>query len=229
MAGGPFPKKNTEVSDYFDVVTPYLNTHASRLSVSSDNLSALNDLYDKGGSTPQSEFGWSQIWVLYSNPATVNKTIRTIVKTRRKQIETILRIIYSDIPESAFTTNDRNTLKLPKRDSEPTTIQAVQFVPVLSFKSVSNGIQIVRFKNPETPESNAMPPNQRCEVKRYVGEAKLADKDVPFIHFGDTGKHLFKVEYKPKDKGKTAYYRARYKTRTGKVGPWSDVQSEIVL
>lgn len=228
MAGGPIPRKNTEVDGYFNRVVPYLNTHAERLRISTENLSALNDLYDNSSGV-QDEDGWSQLWVPYSSPATVNKTIRNLISKRRKAIEGLLRGIYGDIPKSALTAKDRNTLNLRLRDSEPTTVQAVNFAPKLSIKKVSRGIQVLRFKNPETPESNAMPPGQRAEVQSFVGEAGLAGKDVPFAPLQDTGRHLLQVNYDPKNRGKTAYYRARYKTATGKVGPWSKVVSEIVL
>jgi len=229
MAGGPFPKKSTEVNDYFNRVIPYLNTHAARLRVSTENLSALNALFDNNSSAAQNELGWSQLWPLYFSRATVTPTIRDIIKARRAQMETILRTIYDDIPKSAFTANDRNTLHLPLRDSTPTTIQAVDFAPLLSFEKVSNGIQVVRIKNPETPDSNAMPPKQHAEVQQFIGEAGLKDKEVPFVPLQDIGKHLLQVDFVPEQKGKTAYYRARYKTRTGKTGPWSDVVSELVL
>ena len=126
-------------------------------------------------------------------------------------------------------TGDLAALGLTVPDTEPTTITAVDFAPNLSFHKVSTGIHIVRIKNPETPDSNAMPPSQKAEVQSFVGDAGLADNDVPFAPLQDSGKHLLKVEYEPTDKGKTAYYRARYKTATGKTGPWSAVASELVL
>ncbi len=88
-------------------------------------------------------------------------------------MENILRTIYGDIPASALTAKGRITLRLPLRDTKPTTIQPVDFAPVLSFVKVSNGIQVVRFKNPGTPDSNAMPPNQHAEVQQFVGDAGL--------------------------------------------------------
>ena len=144
-------------------------------------------------------------------------------------MEDTLRTIYGDIPKSALTLNDRNTLNLKERDTTPTAIQPVDFAPVISFEKVRNGIQLVRFQSPETPDTNAMPPNQDAEVQRFVGDAGLSDNDIPFTGLQDTGKHLLQVDFIPAEKGKTAYYRARYKTDTGKVGPWSDVASELVL
>ena len=227
---GPFPTTRTELNDYFDIAVPYLNDNNTRLSVSTENLGALNGFYDNGPpGAPQNVLGWSQLWPIYSNEGEVNDNIRDIMDNREDEMQTILRTIYADIPESALTENDRNTLNLQERDTTPTTIQAVDFAPVLSIDKVSNGIQQLRLKSPDTPDSNAMPENQKAEVQRFVGEAGLVDNDIEFEPFQDTGRHLLTVEYEPVDKGKTAYYRARYKTETGKTGPWSDVVNELVL
>ena len=226
--GGPFPTENSLINDYFALVVPYLENNAARLAIEAGNITILNDLYDKSSGVP-SEDGWSQIWVSYSDPAVVNKTFRDRLKTRKKQIQDHLRVIYADIPNSKFIDTDRNTLNIHERDSTPTTIQAVTFAPVLSFEEVKNGIQIVRFQNPETPDSNAMPDNQDAEVQQFVGASGLADNDIPFAHMEDTGKHLLQVNFTPEQKEKTAYYRARYETDTGKTGPWSDVVSELIL
>ena len=82
MAGGPFPDANSEVNDYFDLVTPYLNNNDARLSVSAGNLSTLNTFFDNSTGVP-TEDGWSQIWVKYSDPAVVNKTVRDLLKARK--------------------------------------------------------------------------------------------------------------------------------------------------
>lgn len=225
---GPFPNPLPLFNDYIDIVVPYLNVNAARLGVSGANLAVLNPTYDLGG-VAQNLLGWKQLWVLYSNTDTVTKSIRDIVKVRRGQLETRVRLIYGDIPNSALTANDRNTLNLPLRDTTPTPIQPVDFSPVLSFAEIKNGIQLLRFQNPATPDSNAMPEGQKTELQTFVGAAGIADDAIPFGNGVDNGKHLFKVTLPPTDKGKTAYYRARYKTETGKVGPWSDVASEIVV
>ena len=46
---GPFPTKTEQSNDYFNLVTPYINTRAAELSVSAPNLATLNDTYDNGG------------------------------------------------------------------------------------------------------------------------------------------------------------------------------------
>ena len=226
--GGPFPTKNSEINGYFNTVTVYLPDNAARLKIDAGYLSDLDTLYDNS-SGKQEEDGWSQLWVVYDDDAKVTTTIRNLIKARKKEMQTLLRKIYGDLPKSKLSEQDRLTLHLPERDDEPTTVQAVDFGPVISFEKIDNQIHILRFQNPETPDSNAMPPGQHVELELYVGDSGIEDNDVPFAHFEDTGTHLFQVDHDPADKKKTAYYRGRYETATGKTGPWGDVQSEIVI
>jgi len=225
---GPFPSPLPEFNDYVDIVQPYLNANYVRLGVTIANLTVLNNFYDQAG-VVQNDLGWKQLWVLYTNTDTQTKSVRDILKTRRSDLETQLRLIYGDIPKSALTANDRNTLNLPLRDTTPTPIQPVDFAPVISFDEIRNGIQVLRFQNPNTPDSNAMPGGQKVEIQTFVGNANIPDNNIVFAPYADSGRHLVKVTLLPTQKGLTAYYRARYKTETGKVGPWSDVVSEIIL
>ena len=225
MAQANFQQKLSQLNTYFLTAILYIDANRSRLSVSTENNDALQLLHDD----PATGNGWIQVYPLTTNRATSTGTLRDKRDNLRTAIVKKLREIYGDVPESVLTEDDRNSLRIFLRDTTPTEIQPVDFAPVLSFEKVSNGIQIVRFQNPETPDSNAMPSNQGAEVQRFVGDAGLDEIDVPFVHFKDTGKHLLQVEYEPEEKGKTAYYRSRYETATGKTGPWSDMASEIVL
>ncbi len=225
MAKAKFPTSLKELNTYFGTTVPYIAANGTRLSVSSANNDVLQLLY----TDPATGNGWIQVYPLTTNRATSTGSLRDKRDNLRTNIVAKLKEIYGDVPESVLTVDDRNNLRIFVRDTTPTEIQPVDFAPVLSFEKVSNGIQIVRFQNPETPNSNAMPTNQGAEVQRFVGDAGLEENDVPFAHFKDTGKHLLQVDYQPGEKGKTAYYRSRYETATGKTGPWSDVVSEIVL
>ena len=158
-ARGPLPTTNSELNGYFSTVKPYLDTNAARLLIDSTYLSELDTLYDNSSGVEE-EDGWSQLWVVYDDAAKVNTTIRNLIKARKKEIKTLLRKIYGDLPKSKLTQQDRLTLHLPERDTEPTPVPVATHAPVISFEEVRNGIQIVRFQNPETPDSNAMPPNQ---------------------------------------------------------------------
>ena len=80
---GPIPSTFTGVNDYFNTVTPYMNTNGARLRISPPDLVSLNELYDNDVVVLDNQ-GWSQLWPQYSNKATVNDTIREVVRKRRK-------------------------------------------------------------------------------------------------------------------------------------------------
>lgn len=223
-----FPSTNDDSNNYYNTVVPYLNSNSARLLISAANLAALNTYYDNAG-VVQNDLGWKQLWTLYSNNDTSTITVKGLIKTRREQMVFALRTIYNDIPESVLTANDRTTLNIKERDSENTPRGPVDFPPVLSFEDIENNIQTIRIQNPQTPDSNAMPPNQTAELWNFAGAANLPDNSIVFQLFKDSGKHLVKVTYTPAQKGQTAYYRSRYKSPTGDYGPWSDVVSEIIL
>jgi len=228
MAGGPFPAANNELNDYFVSAIPYLDTASGRLNIDAGHLSTLDTLYDNSTGVQQ-EDGWSQLYAVYSVKATVTTTVRNLIKTRKEEIKTLMRIIFGDLPKSQLTAQDRLTLNLPERDTEPTTVQPVNFGPVVSFEKIDNQIHMVRFQNPQTPNSNAMPPGQHVELQMYIGDAGLVEPNIPFTHYEDTGQHILQVDFDPNDKGKTAYYRGRYETDTGKTGPWGDIQNELIV
>jgi hypothetical protein len=225
---GVFPNSNDDSNNYFNTVVPYLNSNSARLQISAANLTAVNDYYDKAG-VVQNDLGWKQLWTLYSNEDTVTTSVRDLIKTRKVQLRTALRTVYKNIPDSLLTVNDRNTLNLHEPDFDHTPIPPVTFPPVLSFENIENNIHTLRIQNPQTPDSNAMPSSQSCEVWNFVGAANLPDNSLVFQLLKDSGKHLLKANYVPTQKGQTAYYRARYKSPTGDYGPWSDVVSEIIL
>jgi len=226
--GGPFPTKNSEFNDYSNTVTPYLNANAVRLSVSGANLTILNTFYDNPG-VVQNDLGWKQLWALNINDDTTTKTISDLVRIRRTDMEDTLRLIYGDIPKSALTVSDRNTLNIPLRDSTPTPVPVLTFAPDVEIDETRNGVQVLRVTNPQTPDTDAMPPNQKAELQTFVGAANIPDNNIAFVGLKTTSKHLNTVNFLPAQKGQTAYYRGRYVNPKGEQGPWSDVTSEIIL
>ena len=223
-----FPTTNDDSNNYYNIVDPYINVNSARLTVSAANLTVLNTFYDNGG-VAQNDLGWMQLWVLYSNEDTSTTTIKGLVRVRREQMNTALRTIYDDIPESFLTANDRTTFRIPDPNAASNPVPILTFPPDVDVESSSNGVQILRFSNPQTPDSDAMPPNQVVEVQTFIGAPNLPDNSVPFVVLRDSSKHLLTVTYTPDQKGQTAYYRALYKNPKGETGPWSDVESEIIL
>ena len=138
-ARGIFPTKDPEFNTYINTGIPYLDTHKARLGVSNANINALKDLHDDPGGTS----GWLQIYPLSKNLATRTKTITGLKNTLRDQIEDSMRDIFDDIPKSALTQTDRDTLNLKERDTTPTARAQITTAPFVDFKAEEGGIILV--------------------------------------------------------------------------------------
>ncbi len=104
---GIFPTKDGDFNTYFGTAATYLTTNATSLNVSAGNVTALATL--KG------------FWdTKYPQSQDVNTATKTIIEEKtgvRDAIEDLLREIFGDIPQSALTAADRNTLNLHERQA----------------------------------------------------------------------------------------------------------------
>ena len=135
MAQAKFPTTLEEVNTYYGIVVPYLDTHQSRLNVSTENNDTLQELH----SEPASGNGWLQVFPLTQNEATVTNPLRNQRNALRIDITTLLREIYQDIPESALNEVDRSTLKIAKRDTKPTARGPITTAPDVAFTPLEGG------------------------------------------------------------------------------------------
>src|SRR6185295_13294849 len=115
------PSTDAEFNDYFIVGGPYVITNAVRFLLSAGNNTALT-----GFNT-----NWTPLWTSYSNDATRTDAITGQKTTMRTAIETLLRQIFDDIPESVLTPEDRATLRIPERDPEPSPIPKYDHAPLI--------------------------------------------------------------------------------------------------
>ena len=105
----PFPSKEADVNNYFILVVAYLlePANATRLLVSGANQTLLASLLAD----------WKNAYALTTNVDTHTKTATDNKNKIMKDLMTCLRSVYADIPRSAFTHTDRNTLNLQERRS----------------------------------------------------------------------------------------------------------------
>lgn len=131
MAGGPIPLKDSEFNSYLLIVVPYLNDPANlpRLGISAVNIGDLNMAYGI----------WQVKYPQSVNTATSTTSIIGEKNEARDEIEETLRDIYDDIPGSALTQTDRDTLRLPKRDASPSRRGAIEDIPIADAKAVGGG------------------------------------------------------------------------------------------
>jgi hypothetical protein len=224
--GGPFPTKNIDFNSYILIAIPYLATNAARLGVSTEHNDALAALL----------LLWTPIFTQCENSALATTASREKRDLYRQQFESILRDVYNDIPASALTIDDRQTLHLPERDTNPTPSEVPNVAPVVTVIKNIHLQHTLRFQNPDTPDSSAKPAGV-ASVEMYV---YLVDNNVPpppfgpnptgqnFYHLGGTGKFLHTVNFTDGDEGKVAYYVARYRNTRGVLGPPSVMQFAVI-
>ncbi len=58
----------------------------------------------------------------------------------------------------------------------------VDYTPQMSLETNAHLGHTLRFQNPKTPESGAIPEGQEIYLESYMGEANMADADIPFAN-----------------------------------------------
>jgi hypothetical protein len=182
--------------------------HAARLNISAANLTALWNLF----------YLWTDYYPKSLDPTLTSKPIRDNKNSTRRDFETLWSEIVGDMTKSALINDDRVALYLPARDTTPTETEAKQNAPQMVLEPSIHGAHNIRFINPDDPDKNGLPENQKIFLERYVGAANLADDQVPFNTSELVTSYLHEVTYTESDTGQTAYYRPRFITPTGKKG-----------
>jgi len=126
------PTEDLEFNSYINEAVPYLDTNKVRLGVTVPNITQLNGYLTD----------WNLKFPLTQSDETCTTPLTKQKNLLRKQIETLLRKICADIPESALTIDDRTVIKMKKRDSNPTPAPVPVTIPGIDLK-VGNGVQIV--------------------------------------------------------------------------------------
>lgn len=229
-----FPTKDADFNDYFTIVSAYLVTHAARLLISATNLGALGNFITN----------WPSLYSSSQNTSTATKTIIDNKIIMRDDIEELLRDIYDDIPKSALTTDDRNTLNLHERaaGSPRPTITTKPNV-ILNAQS---GFSIL-VENRVIADSSRPSKHADCDVVEYkyrVAEVASGTPAPPtpgsplptpgpatsWVGPLLSGKARFAIQLTNTDGGKLLTITTRWKNTIDdtKSGPWSDEVSARV-
>jgi len=233
--GGPIPRKNADFNDYVNIVILYLNVNfnKNRLVTSAAALAALADITLKYGLPPPTPpaINWLAIYPLNQNKSTRTGTTIAQEDTLRAQLESGLRIIYKDIAESNLTQTDRDTLKLPARDTTPTTKPKITIAPAVTLKSLDGGqIQFRCRIDKDATRASMHPDADAIQVKYKIGGTKpnaIADLPNSFI----SKKALFIIDAGEDFGGKTFYAAARWVNLTtpANSGPSSTISHTTIV
>ena len=209
----PFPSKEAELNTYFILVVGYLVTaaNATRLLVSAANQTLLSSLLTK----------WNTYYGLTQNADTRTKTAVDNKDAVKADLMTLLRTVYGDIPNSALTTADRNTLNLPEASTSRTPAPVPTTKPIAQVDTSQRLQHTVSFTNADG--SVAKPTGVHgCQIWMKVGGA-TAPTDPSELSFVATDTATpYIVTFAGADAGKPVYYWLRWENTRGEVGPWSD-------
>lgn len=211
---GPFPDREADLNQYFQNAVPYVSfaANASRLGISETNLKELGI-----------HFGaWNESFPASQNPDLATKTVVDKKNIAKEGVKAIFRKIFNDIPESALTSQDRNTLNLAApnptrgRNPRPTT------KPKGSVDTSKHLEHTVHFFDENTPNSRAKPDGVRgCQIWCKIGSPAADPSELSYLATDTASPYV--VHFNGADAGKVVYYWLRWENTRGEVGPWSDV------
>ncbi len=226
--GGQVPVTLEPFNSFIHITIPYLAdaTNQTRLGVSDDNKDALVDALG----APSAAGSWIWLWARTSNEAISTKALRDDRNELKETITEKLRAVYDDIPESALTNTDRLSLKIPKRDTEPTARAAIPTSPALKL-IVQNG---ARFLVENRVDKDQTRPSMHPAAD-HIEFAYVIQAD-PSANVGETTKVkiLSKardvLQLDPATAGQKIHCYTRWvnKTDEAKSSPWTRLHSAVI-
>jgi hypothetical protein len=213
-----FPTIDSDFNTYVIGAIPFLDSNAVALSVSGPNIILVDGQL----------VSWKANWAKHVDPAQNTSIVNRAKDTLRGQIETSLRSIYDDIPESALDDTARATLHLAARDNTRTATAGMGVPPVQTLKTAIHLAHELQYQNPETPDSKAMPHGQQILQERFVGAAGLADTAITFGNAQIITRAKSTVIFDYSQVGQTCYYRSCYINAHHERSPYSVTLSVLV-
>jgi len=224
-----FADKDADFNDYISMAIPYLTTNNIRLLVtaaSQAELTTVSNLLTNAAT------GWNMVYQQsqYSDVAT--STITATKNNLRSSIETSLRVIFSDIPESVLTQADRDTLNLPLSSGTHTPSPVPASQPLVSISNrtfLSVTLVIVDSDHPQNGGKPAWASSIQIEGVFFpVGSTPKTPMDADFMNIATTAKTSYTRYYASDQLVGTEYIRARYLNSQGEPGNWGETITVIV-
>jgi hypothetical protein len=211
---GVFPGREAERNQYYQIVVPYLllAANVTRLLISLVNKTALTTYFAQ----------WNAAFSASQNKDTATSTVIDNKQAADKGLQTVMRAIYADIPESILTPQDRNTLNLQLRSKTSALTQAPTTKPVTKVDISKRLEHTVFFVDELTLTSRAKPEGVRgCQIWYKIGTPAIDPSELTYVMTDTASPQV--IKFKGEDAGKNVYYWLRWESTRGEVGPWSDV------
>ena len=194
---GQFPGKESEKNTYYNLSVPHLVDNIVRLNVSAENkalimtgLEAWNDWYPKS--------------------LNLNARTKSIVASKdaaMHALETNLKRVFGDIPQSALTHDDRTVLNLFERSTSRTSAAVPTTFPVGQLNGNVRLEHTISFTDEDG--KHGKPEGVRgCQIWCKQGEPVLSVKELLFLATYTASPYLNKFDVS--DVGKTIHYWLRW-------------------
>ena len=217
---GPFPLEDNVFSTYINRSIPYLDTNKVRLGIAAANIT----------NAKAQLLLWNPLFANSQNPAVRTSAITADKTNLRKDIETQLRTIYDDIPESALTETDRLTLTLKKRDTTPTPRPKITTQPFAEMQPIGGGEIKVTVRVQNDGSRASIHPDADCIEMAYriAGSPPASPEECE--HTVTYTKAIHTLSFGVAEEGKRlyAYFRWKNDTDDAKSGPWGTLVQVII-
>lgn len=206
----PFPSKEADLNLYFQAAVPYLVTNATRLGVSSAHQTTA---------TAQLT-AWNTVYPASQNTNTRTKSIVENKDIAKENLMTTLRTIYADIPASALTVEDRNTLNIAERSTTRTPTPVPTTKPIAQVDTSKRLEHTISFTNEDG--SAGKPAGVRgCQIWFKIGDPAIDPSELSYMTTDTASPYTY--HFAGDIAGKNVYYWLRWENTRGETGPWSDV------
>jgi hypothetical protein len=163
------------------------------------------------------------------NPATRTPVTVAAKDAARTALVANARLLASIINAYPGTTNrGRTTLGLTPRGDGRTPVPTPATQPVVVIRSIGPLQHVLQIRDTETPTSRAKPPGAIAAEVWVKIDATPPASIADCVFAGRYTRNFFTMDFSGGDAGKTAYYLTRWITRTGLVGPVSDLVNATV-
>ena len=168
---------------------------------------------------------WNETYPLSQD---INSRTKTTIENKnaaRVVLTEALRATFGDIPQSALTTEDRNTLRLEARNAARTATPVPNTRPVGQVNTNNRLEHTISFT--DDGGGHAKPKGVRgCQIWCKVGDPVVNLDELSYL--GTDTKSPFIQRYGVDKAGKTIHYWLRWENTRGEVGPWSNVVTATV-
>ena len=170
---------------------------------------------------------WNTCWAAYENPLTRNPTIINTKKRERKDYESLLSVLVSNLKVNTLVTDqDRFDLGIKVPDRKPTPTPTPTTFPVANFDLSMIRRITAHYRDSESITIAKPFGVHGAEIKWVISDEKPAS-DAAMNSSFDT-RTPFTLEFEEEKRSKKVWMLFRWENTRGEKGPWSEMISATI-